>query len=128
MLNEKKIKIMTDIAIFEKNNGKEVDIAAGSFKVDYITLHMVYTVVTTTIGYILLVLIYVLGNLEQFLVEAAVTDLFSYVSGVLKYYVYVMVFFLIVSFIFYNHKYNKSFEKVKYEFASLKNLQKISNK
>jgi hypothetical protein len=128
MLNEKKIKMMTDIAIFEKHNAKEIDIAAGNFKADYITLHMVYTALTTTLGYMLLVAIYVLGHLEELLVETAVTDILTYASGALKYYVYVIIFFLAVSLVFYNHKYNKSFEKVKYEFAGLKNLQKMTNK
>lgn len=128
MLNEKKIKMMTDIAIFEKKNGKEIDLAAGNFKVDYITLHMVYTAVATTIGYLLLVILYVLGNLEQFLIDIAVADIPTYIADVFKYYVYVMIFFLVVSFVFYWYKYNQSFDKVKYEFASLKNLQKMSNK
>lgn len=128
MLNEKKIKLMTKIAIYEKNEGREMGIAAKSFKVDYVTLQMLYTAVATTIGYVCLIALYVLGHLEELLIDAASVDFPQLLEHIIQYYVMILILFLIVALIFYSRKYDKSFDKVKRNYTDLKNLAKLIEK
>lgn len=128
MLNEKKVKLMTKIAIYEKNEGKDLKIASKSFKVDYVTLQMLYTAVTTTIGYVCLVALYVLGHLEELLIDAGTVDFPKLLGNIVQYYVMILVLFLVIALFFYSHKYDKSFEKVKRNYTDLKNLAKLIEK
>lgn len=128
MLNERKIKLMTRIAVREKNHGREIDIARKSFKVDYITLNMLITAVTTTIGYILLVIMYVLGNLEELLVNSAQIDFPKLIGNVLSYYGIILVIFMVIAFAFYSYRYDKSSESLKKTYSDYKNLSKLMEK
>lgn len=128
MLNEKKVKLMTKIAVYEKNNDKELNIASRSFKVDYVTLNMLYTAITTTIGYILLVMLYVLSNLESLFINVTETNFPDLINSVVKYYVICLVVFLVIALLFYSIKYDKSFNMVKRDFADWKSLSKINEK
>ena len=94
MLDEKKVKLMTKIAIYEKNEGKDMKIASKSFKVDYVTLNMLYTGITTTIGYVLMVVLYVFSNLENLLVNVSETDFPKLLENIATYYVVIMILFL----------------------------------
>lgn len=128
MLNEKKVKLMTKIAICEKKEGKDLEIASKSFKVDYVTLQMLYTAVTTTIGYILMVLIYVLANLESLFINVSETNFPVLIGNVAKYYIICLVVFLFISLFFYSYKYDKAFKKLKKDFSDWKSLEKIIGK
>lgn len=128
MLNEKKVKLMTRIAIYEKKESKDLEIASKSFKVDYVTLQMLYTAITATLGYIVLTVLYVLGHLEELLVDMAATDFPAFITDVLKNYIICLVMFLVIAFFFYSHKYDRSFVKVKRNYSDLKNLIKLIEK
>ncbi len=128
MLDEKKVKLMTKIAIYEKNEGKDMKIASKSFKVDYVTLNMLYTGITTTIGYVLMVVLYVLSNLENLLVNVSETDFPKLLENIATYYVVILILFLAASLVFYSNKYDRSFEKVRKNYQSLKSLSKMIGK
>lgn len=128
MLNEKKVKLMTKIAIREKNEGRELRIASGCFKVDYVTLQMVYTAVTATIGYLLILVLYVLGHLEELFLNAENVDYYALLETVVTYYVLCLSAFLLIAFFYYTHKYDKAFAKVKHNYSDLKSLSKMMEK
>lgn len=128
MLNEKKVKLMTKIAIREKNEGHELKIASNCFKVDYITLQMVYTAVTSTIGYLLIIVLYVLGHLEELFLNVETFDYYALIEKVVTNYVLCLFAFLFIAFFYYAHKYDKAFVKVKHNYSDLKNLSKMMEK
>lgn len=128
MLNEKKVKLMTKIAIREKNDGKEIKIAANCFKADYVTLQMVYTAVTATIGFLVILVLYVLGHLEELFLNAETIEYYSLIETVATDYVACLFVFLLISFFYYTHKYDKAFAKVKSNYADLKSLSKMMEK
>lgn len=128
MLNEKKIKLMTKIAIYEKKERKDLEIASKSFKVDYVTLQMLYTAVATTIGYFCLVVLYVLGRLEELLLNSGNINYQDLIASAIRNYVLCLIVFLVIALFFYSRKYDKAFEKVKKDFTNLKNLTKLIEK
>ena len=128
MLSERKIKLMTKIAIYEKKEKKDLDIASKNFKVDYVTLNMLYTAITTTIGYILIVVLWVLGHLEKLFVDVSGTDSQVLINSAVKDYVICLVIFLVISLFYYSHRYDEAFTKVRREYIDLKNLGKMTDR
>lgn len=128
MISEKKVKLMTKVAIEEKNNHRNIDSAANSFKADYITINMVYVAITTTIGYVLAVALYALGNLEHLLVDISGTDFPKLIAQVSKYYFICLAVFLVIALIFYSIKYDKYLDKARHELGDLKTLTKLADK
>lgn len=119
---------MTKIAIFEKNEAKDLKIAAKNFKVDYVTLNMLYTAITTTVGYILCVVLYVLNHLEQFFVDISGTDFAALASNLVTDYVICLLVFLTIALFYYSYRYDQAFKKIKSEYIDLKNLSKLMEK
>lgn len=125
MLNERKIKLMTKIAIYEKNEAKDIQIASKNFKVDYVTLNMLYTAITTTVGYILVVVLYVLSHLEKLFVDISGTDFAALFNTAVTDYVVCLIVFLIIALFYYSYRYDQAFKKIKREYIDLKNLSKM---
>ena len=64
LLNENKIKMMTKMAIYEKNEGKSMLKTAKYFKGDYIAFGVLKTVIATTFAGVILLAMYFLCNAE----------------------------------------------------------------
>ena len=62
LLNENKIKMMTKMAIYEKNEGKSMLKTAKYFKGDYIAFGVLKTVIATTFAGVILLAMYFLCN------------------------------------------------------------------
>ena len=54
MLNENKIKMMTKMAIYEKNEGRQMIKNSRYFKGDYVAFGVLRTLIATTFAYITL--------------------------------------------------------------------------
>lgn len=116
---------MTKIAIYEKNEAKDIQIASKNFKVDYVTLNMLYTAITTTVGYILVVVLYVLSHLEKLFVDISGTDFAALFNTAVTDYVVCLIVFLIIALFYYSYRYDQAFKKIKREYIDLKNLSKM---
>ena len=55
MLNEKKIALMTKMAIYEQGEGKKSLPMSKYYRSDYISLRIINTVIVTTIAFFLIV-------------------------------------------------------------------------
>lgn len=67
MLNEEKIRLMTDLAMFEKKNGSSLKNATDYFKSDYISRSFISGFINYTLCFILLLAVWVLFNMDVFL-------------------------------------------------------------
>ena len=72
MLNNDKVRVMTRLAIYEKKRGKEDIGLSQYYKRDYIRLQILNTIVFSTIGYGLLVLLVGIYQ-SEYLIANAVT-------------------------------------------------------
>ncbi len=72
MLNNDKVRVMTRLAIYEKKRGKEDIGLSQYYKKDYIRLQVLNTIVFSTIGYGLLVLLVGIYQ-SEYLIANAVT-------------------------------------------------------
>ena len=112
MLDEEKIKLMTRISLYEKNEDIN-DLAMSKFyKEDYAKYGCLKTLVATTVCYWLCVAVYVLINFQDVLNNLNNMDYFKTISRLMAGYVAAMVVFYIYAFIVYNFKYVKAKKRI----------------
>lgn len=67
MLNEEKVRYMTELAIFEKNQGRKMFAISRFFKRDYISGQMFRSFFGYTLSYLLILILWVFSHLESLL-------------------------------------------------------------
>ena len=107
MIREDKVKLMTKLAIYEQGEGKKDIPTSKYFRSDYISIRMIESFVSTTLVYILLIVIGVLFNIDYLSEHIVSLDLISIGKKIAMGYAITMVLFLIISYIVYSIRYKK---------------------
>lgn len=107
MVKEDKVILMTKLAMYEKNEGKETLPVSKYYRSDYISKKLIDTAVTTTIGYILIVVLAILFKVDYLSENIVKMDLFEICKKGLIGYVITMVLFIIIAYIVYSIRYRR---------------------
>ncbi|WFR58186.1 hypothetical protein QA584_03725 [Anaerocolumna sp. AGMB13025] len=122
MLNNKKIRIMTKLALFEQRDGKE-DIRMGKYyKTDYVRLQLLKTIVSVTIGYLLILMLIGMYKAEYIISNLVTFNFIRIGQYILGFYIMLMTVFIAGSIIGYSLKYDKSRKNLSKYYKSLKKL------
>ena len=122
MLNNKKIRIMTKLALYEQKEGKE-DIRLGKYyKTDYVRLQVLKTVVCVTVGYLLILLMIGMYKAEYIISKLVTFNFVRIGQYILGFYIMVMAVFITGSIIGYSLKYDNSRKNLSKYYKSLKKL------
>jgi len=125
MLNNHKIRLMTKLAIYEKEDGKE-DIRLGRYyRGDYVRYQLLKTIVAVTCGYLILVLMTILYYMEYLIAEAVKLDYAAIGRTLLGSYLVLLLAFSGISMLGYTIKYNRSRKKLAKYYRMLKRLRTI---
>lgn len=125
MLNERKVKLMTKLAIYEKNEGRHTIPMTKYFTDDFVSWNMIKTVVAITFAYFLGVAIWLLYNIEDIMENITTLNYFEIIRYALLLYVILLVGYIVISYIAYRVKYYRAMKSLaKYE-KGLKELAKI---
>ena len=128
MLSEEKIKLMTKLAIYEQKEGR-IDLPTSKYyKSDYLSIKMINSTITVSVGYVLLLLIFVVVNAENLITKAIGMDIMSIVRTLLVSYIAVIIINGIVTYIVYSRKFKQSRENLKIYNGMLKELYAIYKK
>ena len=123
MINNEKVKLMTKLAIYEKNNEEDIKLSKY-YKVDYVKHNVFKTIISVSIAYICILGLIVFYNMEYFLANAFKLDYTIIGVQVVSSYLMTLIVFSLFSFLFYANKVKGSRERlVKYN----SNLKKLSN-
>jgi hypothetical protein len=122
MLNERKIRLMTKLAIYEKKDGKEDLKLAKYYKGDYARLQAWKTGIAVTIAYVLLLVVAAVYKLEYFLDNAFIIDFKELGMKVLGIYVIVLTVYVVIAMLGYSLKYAASRKKLAKYFRMLRKL------
>lgn len=128
MIDEKKVKLMTRMASYENNEGKEDLKISSYYRKDYAGIHMVYTIIWVTIGYgCLMVLIgfCLFGKLMESLSMNAIVTLG--IGAVVGYFIVIIAYSVAVHTM-YTKKHQKARMRVKKYNHDLARLLKIYEK
>lgn len=111
MLNDEKIKQMTELALFEKNKGEQMFEINAYFKKDYVGKHMLQSFFIYTFCYFLIMTVVVLYNLEDLMSSTNPLGIFSII--------YILIYFIglgtfeIIAHRFYSEKYDTAQKNLK---------------
>lgn len=126
MLNNKKIRNMTKLAIYEQKEGRE-DIKLSKFyKTDYVRYNLLKTCISVTVAYLLVLLMIVVYYSEFIISEAVTLDYMSLGVKILAFYIILITTYIIGSVIGSNLKYERSRSRLARYYRRLKNLDKLN--
>lgn len=125
MLNERKVRLMTQLAIYEKNNANSDIKLSSYFKSDYARMQTLRTAVMVTISYLLIIGILAVYKLEYLIENAFTLDFKALGRQILGYYIVIMAVYLVLSMLGYSWKYKKSREQLAKYYRMLRKLNDL---
>ena len=105
-LDGDKIMLMTRMASFEENEGKDAIRVCNFFRSDYVFLNVVRAVVSATVSYFLILVLYVYYNIDQLLQDIYTMDLLAIGRKLVTAYVIFAGVFGIIAYIVYSFRYD----------------------
>lgn len=125
MLNNRKIRLMTRLAVFESKEGKEDIRLSKYYKTDYIRYQVLKSILSTTVGYLLLLVLVFLYKSEYIIKNAVSLDYKTIGSYVLGIYIILITVYGLGSLAWFSFKYDASRKKLTRYFRLLKRMKKI---
>ena len=124
MLNEEKIRLMADLAVFEKKNGGRMQAVTSYFKSDYISRNMIRGFISYTLCCVMILAIWVLFNMDVFLSTIGIDALtgLAWKGGAV--YLVGLVLYMALICVIYGKRYDYQARKNRIYIAKLKHLDK----
>ncbi len=126
MLNERKIRLMTKTAIYEKNKGKDdmkLNMYTGS---DYVRFNILKTVLGATVTAILIFVMFIFYEMEQVMTDVMKLDYYKIGREALTFYIIFVVAYAIIAFFVYQHRFSKAKKRLKKFKMNLEKIDSIS--
>ena len=127
MLNENKVKMMTKMAIYEKNEGKKMLRNARYYKGDYVALAALKSTITTTLAFIIIVIMIAISNTETIIKQINSMDYAVLGKKIAVYYIISLIVYAIISGVYSAYQYDKSRSGIKRYFMRLNKLERFYN-
>jgi hypothetical protein len=127
LLNENKVKMMTKMAIYEKNEGRKMLRNAKYYKGDYVALSALRSTITTTIAFIIVLVMIVICNTETIIKQINSMDYATLGKQVAMYYILALIVYALISGLYSAYQYDKSRSGIKRYFMRLNKLERFYN-
>ncbi len=127
MLNENKVKMMTKMAIYEKNEGKRMLKMSRYYKGDFVTLGILKSIIASTLAFAVMVIFFALCNMEKIVSEVNTMDYTLIAKKIGTYYIILLVVFSIIAGIVNAYQYDKSRAGLKKYLSRLNKLERFYN-
>ena len=105
-LDGDRVKLMTRMASFEENEGKEAIRICNFFRSDYVCLNVVRAIVSATVSYFLILGLYVYYNIDRLLQDIYTMDLKATGRKLVTAYVIFAGAFGIIAYVVYSFRYD----------------------
>lgn len=128
MIDTKKIRLMTKLAIYEKREGHEDIEMAKYYKADYVRMHILKTIIAITFGCVLLLVLIAVYNMEFLLDEALVLNYKLLGEKIIGIYLLLIVIYVGLVLIGYSIKYTNSRLRLAKYYRALGRIKKIAEK
>lgn len=125
MVNEKKVRIMTRLALDESKRYKQDIEVAAYYRSDYIRSRTIRVFWGVSMSYILLLALIVLYHMEYLFVNVVKLDYRSLGFIVLSIYASLIILCLLISVMYYSAKYTKSRKHLRDYMGKLKELEEF---
>ena len=108
MLDKEKMILMTAVTAYEQKDGKKDISINGFFRGDYISFEVLKGAVYGTIGFAIVFAMYVLYDLETFMVEFYKMDIVGFAKDVLSRYVTFLAIYVVISYFVAAYRYGRA--------------------
>ena len=125
MLNTRKTRLMTKLAIYEKRAGKEDIKLSKYYKTDYVRYNMLKSVVAVTFGYFIILAMIVLYQSEYLIREAVNLNYYEIVKFTIGIYILILTVYIAASLLGYSLYYSISRKRLAKYFRMLRRLRTI---
>ncbi len=125
MVNEEKLRIMTQIALDETKRHKTEIKEGGYYKLDYIRAHIISVVWNLTLAYVLILFLIALYNADYIFVNVASLEYDRLGFIVLGIYVGILVLGILFSYFHFKKEYAKNLFILKGYYTNLKKLDEF---
>lgn len=122
MLDKNKIILMTAISVYEEKDGKDDLSINGYFRGDYIGIEVLKGAICGTIAFAIIFAMYMLYDLEMFMVDFYKMDVVAFAQGVLKKYLVFLAVYTVISYFVALYRHNKAKKHVENYKAALRTL------
>ena len=128
MLDERKVKLMTKIALYEETYGKEDFKISSYYRKDYASLHVISAFLSVSVGYVCLVALLLLAGVEDIMSNMSNGLILFLFLIILAGYVGVVIVYCGIASHIYNEKHKKARKRVKKYNHNLIQLLKMYEK
>ena len=125
MLNVEKIRLMTQLSIYDRKEGKAIRDVSRYFKGDYLSRRMFMALVHYTLCFILVSMLLMLINLEELLMHLNIPFIVAAVRVLLFIYLLGFVGMMAFSYVRYARAYDDLHRKSLYYMAKLDKLLQL---
>lgn len=128
MLDERKVKLMTRLALYEQTQGREDFKISEYYRKDYAGMHILFSFFWVTIGYVCVVALAVLAGLQELMAKMAMNLVVMLGIIAVAGYVALVVIYSIVTSHIYNKRHREARQRVKRYNHDLTKLLKMYEK
>lgn len=125
MLNEKKIRLMSKLAMFEEKEGKEELQISHYYRTDYVRFQVLKTVICVTIAFAIILGLIIFYHSEYLIAEAVKLDYEKIGMYTLGSYIIMLTIFILSTMLGFTLKYNASKKRLNQYMKNLKLLRKF---
>lgn len=126
MIHSKKVRLMTQCAIYQKHEGAEDLKIAKFFRSDYIRLEVVKTILGITFGYAIILGMIIVYNLEYLIANALNLDYPAYGKRILAYYILLLAGYIVFAVGRYSYLHLKSHKRLGRYYKMLGRIRKCA--
>ncbi len=128
MLDKRKVKTMTRLALYEQNQGEEDFHISEYYRKDYVGLHLWFTFFWVTLGYIMVVGIGLYMAMDALTKILSGAFLIFFAGGILIGYICVLGIYMVVTGYIYGEKHKEARKRVRTYNHNLVRLLKLYDK
>ena len=128
MLDKRKVRLMTKMAIYEKEYGEKDIKISGYYKKDYSSLNTWITLIWISAGYLLAAVLLALCGADALLEDLTILKLLVFVTIAAAAYFALLIIYGVGAGRFYRKKHTQAKQRVKKYYRDMSRLEKIYKK
>ena len=122
MIRQDRVRIMTDMAIYEKREGKQDEKIDAYYKSDYMSSEFLKSFLSATFSFMIVAAVYCVYHFEELMLTIYGMDIREMVIGVIRYYLIFVAVFLVITYLVYNKRYERTRTNLRKYYRELKEL------
>jgi len=128
MISEKKVKLMTQMALYESKEGRE-DLQICEYdRKDYVSFHTIISLLWVTFGYVLVAALLAINYIAVIIEKMSQAFIIGLLGVAVSGFAVFLVLFGLISAFIYGSKYDRARRRVKRYNRNLTRLRKIQDR